>query len=116
MQVVNKALGNGDNPFETLWRAMFWLAVLVVGVTIVTWALAAFFAWRRWPVPIILQEPRPQFLVLLFGVPAIAQACASEAPLFPLHTTTHEDAGLTIPQRGDFSASGSDPPVGGNLG
>lgn len=89
LQVQSVALGDGDNPYETLWRAMFWLGLGLVIVTLAVWILVVFLVYMRWEVPAILQTPRPQFMLLLFGVPAIAQACACKAlspsPASPPH-------------------------------
>lgn len=92
--MTSLALGDQENPYETLWRAMFWLGFGLVALTLVVWAAVAFIVYMRWEVPVILQEPRPQFMLLLFGVPAIAQACASESRLLPVHREVQESVKL----------------------
>lgn len=78
LQVSTAALGNGNDPYETVWRSLFWLAVALVAVTVLVTAAVAFFLYKRWQLPIILQSPRPQIMLLMFGVPAIAQSSAGK--------------------------------------
>ena len=75
-QVTNAALGQNTDPYNTLWRAIFWTFIGVVAVTIGAVAATTFFIYIERPVPIILQSPRPQIVMLLVAVPSVAQACA----------------------------------------
>ena len=56
---------------------MFWLGFALAAVTLAVWGIVAYILLMGWQVPVILQAPRPHFMVLLFSVPAIAQASAS---------------------------------------
>ena len=76
LQVSTAALGNGDNPYETVWRSFFWLGLGLIALTLLVFAAMAFFLYKRWSLPVILQYPRPQIMLLMFGVPAIAQSSA----------------------------------------
>ena len=79
---------------------MFWLGFALAAVTLAVWGIVAYLLLMGWQVPVILQAPRPQFMVLLFSVPAIAQACASGSSLLVCWTchplalrTEHTTAG-----------------------
>ena len=76
LQVSTAALGNGDDPYETVWRSLFWLGLGLIALTITVYGAVAFFLYKRWGLPVILQSPRPQIMLLMFGVPAIAQSSA----------------------------------------
>lgn len=92
-QVTSAALGNNNDPYDTLWRAIFWTFIGVVAVTVGAIALATFFIYIDRPVPIILQHPRPQIMMLLVAVPSVAQACAGR---FPFRRTSDLLQFLTI--------------------
>lgn len=77
MQVSQAALGNGNDPYETVWRSLFWLGLGLFALTVLVYVAVALFLYKRWGLPVILQSPRPQIMLLMFGVPAIAQSSAS---------------------------------------
>lgn len=80
MQVSDAALGNRVNPYESVWRSLFWLGLGLFAVSILVYAADVFCAYKRWNMPIILTAPRPQITLLMFGVTAIAQSSAGPPP------------------------------------
>ena len=69
-------MGTSSSLYQSLWRALFWSAIALVLITLLTWALVAFFLYKRWTVPALLVTPRPQLMLLIFAAPAIAQGAA----------------------------------------
>lgn len=59
-------------------RVLFWLAVLLAIVMVIHMAILAAFLFSRWPTPSLLHFPRPELLVLLIALAAIAQGAASK--------------------------------------
>jgi len=60
-------------------RVMFWLAVLLAAVVVIHMAILAAFLFSRWKTPSLLHFPRPELLVLLIALAAIAQGAASRS-------------------------------------
>lgn len=58
---------------------MFWLAILLIAVFLIHMAVLAAFLFSRWSTPDLLHFPRPELLVLLIALAAIAQGAASES-------------------------------------
>lgn len=82
LQVTDAALGQTEDPYDTLWRAIFWTAIGLVAVTAIVIGLSTLFIFLNWSVPVILQSPRPQLMMLIIAVPSVAQACAGKLLLF----------------------------------
>ena len=59
-------------------RVMFWLAVLLAVTMAVHLLVLAAFLFSRWNTPYLLHFPRPELLVLLIALAAIAQGAASK--------------------------------------
>ena len=78
LQVVSTATGSG-NPFEQLYRALFWLGMLLALVTALQLAALAFFMYKRARRPPLVAFPRPQLFVVMLGIPALIAAAAGEA-------------------------------------
>jgi hypothetical protein len=57
---------------------LFWLAVLLAAVMVIHMAILAAFLFSRWRTPSLLHFPRPELLVLLIALAAIAQGAASK--------------------------------------
>ena len=79
LQVTDAALGDSSDPYDTLWRAIFWTGIGLIAVTVIAVGLSFIFAYKDWTVPIILHSPRPQFILLITAVPSVAQACAGQS-------------------------------------
>lgn len=78
-QIEDDAMGtNVTNPYKRLLRVMFWLAVLLVVVLVLHLAILAAFLFSRWETPGLLHFPRPELVVLLISLAAIAQGAASK--------------------------------------
>jgi len=59
-------------------RVLFWLAMLLAAVMVIHMIILAAFLFSRWRTPILLHFPRPELLVLLIALAAIAQGSASK--------------------------------------
>ncbi|KAK9809018.1 hypothetical protein WJX72_007977 [[Myrmecia] bisecta] len=70
------ALGQGNSLYTSLYRALFWLGVGLVGITLLQAACISLLMYLRKKRPNILHFPRPQLFVLLVAAPAIAQGAA----------------------------------------
>ncbi|DBA90394.1 TPA: hypothetical protein ACH3X1_003668 [Trebouxia sp. C0004] len=76
--IESNALGtNLTNPYQRLIRVLFWLAVLLAAVLVIHMAILAAFLFSRWHTPSLLHFPRPELLVLLIALAAIAQGAAN---------------------------------------
>lgn len=60
-------------------RVMFWLAVVLAVTLAVHMLVLAAFLFSRWNTPALLHFPRPELLVLLIALAAIAQGAASKS-------------------------------------
>ena len=78
-QVVGHAVGEG-NPFEQLYRVLFWIAILLAGITLVQLAATGLYMYARAKRPALLCFPRPQLFVTMLGLPALIQASARAPP------------------------------------
>lgn len=58
---------------------MFWLAVVLAVTLAVHMLVLAAFLFSRWNTPALLHFPRPELLVLLIALAAIAQGAASKS-------------------------------------
>lgn len=78
-QIEEDAMGtNETNPYKRLLRVLFWLAVLLAVVLVLHLIILAAFMYSRWNTPSLLHFPRPELMVLLISLAAIAQGAASE--------------------------------------
>ena len=77
VQVVSTATGSG-NPFEQLYRSLFWVAMLLALVTALQLAALAFFMYQRARRPPLVAFPRPQLFVVMLGIPALIAAAAGK--------------------------------------
>lgn len=76
--IESDAMGtNLTNPYQRLVRVLFWLAVLLAAVLVIHMAILAAFLFSRWRTPSLLHFPRPELLVLLIALAAIAQGAAN---------------------------------------
>ncbi|KAL0042483.1 hypothetical protein WJX79_001296 [Trebouxia sp. C0005] len=76
--IESNAMGtNLTNPYQRLIRVLFWLAVLLAAVMVIHMAILAAFLFSRWHTPSLLHFPRPELLVLLIALAAIAQGAAN---------------------------------------
>lgn len=74
----------GMSRAVAMCRVLFWLAVVLAVVMAVHMLVLAAFLFSRWPTPYLLHFPRPELLVLLIALAAIAQGAASKS-----QTTLH---------------------------
>ena len=81
-EIEDDAMGtNVTNPYKRLLRVLFWLAVVLAVVVVLHLAVLAAFLFSRWHTPSLLHFPRPELVVLLISLAAIAQGSASRALL-----------------------------------
>lgn len=81
-EIEDDAMGtNITNPYKRLLRVLFWLAVVLAVVVVLHLAVLAAFLFSRWNTPSLLHFPRPELVVLLISLAAIAQGAASRALL-----------------------------------
>ena len=73
--MVSSATGSG-NPYEELYRALFWAGMLLALVTALQLAALSFFMWKRSRRPPLVAFPRPQLFVVMLGMPALIAAAA----------------------------------------
>ena len=59
-------------------RVLFWLAVVLAVTLAIHMMVLAAFLFSRWSTPNLLHFPRPELLVLLIALAAIAQGAASK--------------------------------------
>ena len=60
-------------------RVLFWLAVALAVTLAIHMLVLAAFLFSRWSTPSLLHFPRPELLVLLVALAAIAQGAASKS-------------------------------------
>ena len=79
-QLKSEALGSKDGLYAKLFRVLFWLGVIIAAVLVfhALLILASSFFSKR--LPNILHFPRPELMVVLLAVPAIANAASSKTP------------------------------------
>ena len=82
-QVVGNAVGRG-NPFEQLYRVLFWIAILLAAITLVQLVAVGLYMYARAKRPALLCFPRPQLFVSMLGIPALIQASARASCPTPL--------------------------------
>ena len=78
--IKSSATGANANIYGKLYRVLFWLGVLIGGVLIIHAALILISSFFTKKLPNILHFPRPELMVVLFAIPAIANAASSETP------------------------------------
>ena len=64
---------------------LFWLAVVLAATLLLHMLVLTAFLFSRWKTPNLLHFPRPELLVLLIALAAIAQGAASKALPCPTH-------------------------------
>lgn len=90
---MDQALGSMNHPWERFFRTLFWLGVIMAGVSILQYLLLLMFAHLHWRTPIMAVFPRPQLFVILLGLPALVQAAArKQAASVLLSTRLRADA------------------------
>ncbi|DBA93931.1 TPA: hypothetical protein ACH3X3_013969 [Trebouxia sp. C0006] len=76
--IESNAMGTDlTNPYQRLVRVLFWLAMLLAAVMVIHMIILAAFLFSRWRTPSLLHFPRPELLVLLIALAAIAQGSAN---------------------------------------
>ncbi|PRW60571.1 rhamnose-binding lectin-like [Chlorella sorokiniana] len=77
LEALVTALGSmltvtSGSSLQSLWNSLFWIAVALAAVLALHVGIRALIIWRRWPMPLFFEWPRPELLLMWAVLPIIA--------------------------------------------
>ncbi|PRW60718.1 hypothetical protein C2E21_0718 [Chlorella sorokiniana] len=77
LEALVTALGSmltvtSGSTLQSLWNSLFWIAVALAAVLALHVGIRALIIWRRWPMPLFFEWPRPELLLMWAVLPIIA--------------------------------------------